>query len=160
MKTVRIAVLTVMVLGSVSCSSYWQSPEEEEPPIDYVTIPARSFQADLKRAQQKQVTADARKVAKREAYEKLRQEYNQAGGDEKSALGVQLTAAQAEYIYAQSEHAAAKSESTLAKKAYVRKLIVDKHPELAITSTPVVESPAEVQLQREQEQIIGVGPDR
>lgn len=145
-KTVRLAVLVVIILGSASCSSWqwpdwWPYQEEEEPAIDYLGTPVRSFQMDLQRAQERQVAANVRKAQAREAFEKLRQEYNQASDTDRPNVGMQLAAAQAEYIHAQNRHVESRRELEMARRAYIRKLILDKNPALALESLPAEGSP-------------------
>ncbi len=154
MKFVQVVMMASMIVLVTACS-LWS--KKEETPADYLLTPASLFQADLKSAQQKEVAAGVRKAATRETFDKLQKEYKEAGDKEKPAKAVQLAAAQADYIYAQSAHAEAKRELRLARKTYVRKLVLDQHPELTFTATPVPESAASVkEQQQEEEQLIGV----
>jgi endonuclease/exonuclease/phosphatase (EEP) superfamily protein YafD len=153
MKFVRVIIMALVVISGTACS-LWS--KKEETPAEYLLMSANLFKANLKAAQEKEVAAGVRKVATRETFDKLQKEYKEAGDKEKPAKVAQLTAAQADYIYAQSAHVEAKGELTLARKAYVRKLILDQHPELVFTATPVPESTASITEQREEEQLIGV----
>jgi hypothetical protein len=154
-KAVRVAMIASVVMLGTACS-LWSKPEEKMTSAELLTLPTNSFQTELKSAQQKEVSAGVRKVATREAFEKLQKEYKDAGDKEKPAKATLLAAAQADYLYAQSAYAEAKRELRLAKETYIRKLILDKHPELAFTATPAPETPASVKEQEEEEQIIGV----
>jgi hypothetical protein len=154
-KLVRVVMIVSVVMLGTACS-LWPQKEEKMTSAELLTMPTVAFQAELKAAQQKEVSAGVRKVATRETFEKLQKEYKETGDKEKPAKAAQLAAAQADYLYAQSAYAEAKRDLRLAKETYIRKLILDKHPELAFTATPVPESPASVKEQKEEEEIIGV----
>jgi hypothetical protein len=92
------------------------------------------LEGNLKYLQSQEVTADSRKIASRDAFEKSRVEFDAAKPEEKTARGVLLVSSAADYIYNQQEHRDIKRDLRLARRAYGRKLILNKR----VAAIPVV----------------------
>jgi len=129
-KAVKFAMITSVVLLGSACS-LWPEAEPEKPVIDFLILPTSAFQNDVRSVQQREVSTGARKAAARDAYENLKKDFKEADEKTRPALSVQLATAQSDYINAQEQHIAAKRSLRQANDAYLRKLYLNKHPELA-----------------------------
>jgi hypothetical protein len=133
-KALQLAIIASVVLLGNACS-LWPKQEPEMSAIDFLSTPTNAFQKDLQSAQQREVFAATRTATAREAYEKLKKDFKEAGDKTKPATAVQLATAQGDYISAQEWHMESKRSLRQAKDAYLYKLYVNKHPE-------AVEAPA------------------
>lgn len=103
--------------------------------LEYVNlVPTKVLEGNLEYFQRQEVAADSRKIASRDTFEKNRTEFDAAKPEEKTARGVLLVSSAADYIYNQQQHRDIKRDLRLARRAYGRKLILDKRT----AETPVV----------------------
>ena len=143
MKAVQLVIITSAVLLGNACS-FWSKSPPELPVAGFLSTPTGAFQSELRSAQQRTVSAATRTATTREAYEKLKKDFNEGDERTKPALAVQLAGAQSDYMIAQRQHMRSRWRLRQARDAYFYKLYLNKHPEAA--ETPAFDITAAAEL--------------